>query len=191
MRIAHVRFANCIFMALIVSSGQFFCIWYLVAMHLSLEILNRQQVYLSQYYTLYNTVFWIYELVLGERLFPHHFNPCTEQLINGAEHITFGLLICLKCYMYIGLTKRFVFSRRHRAWMASSIFNLAGIGNEFFQNWLCRRDIFILTADSIKDLYMNAAGTILFIAIVFLRTSVMKQGVAPVAIHSNHSAINK
>jgi hypothetical protein len=93
MNIRLIRFLNLVFVAIMLFKGVWNFLWYIGAMHLSLEILNRQQLYLQHQYKLYNSIFWSYSLVLLERLRTNHFNETAEWLFNCAEHLFFGIII--------------------------------------------------------------------------------------------------
>jgi hypothetical protein len=170
MNIRLIRFLNLVFVAIMLSKGIWNFLWYIGAMHLSLEILNRQQLYLQHRYQLYNSIFWSYSLVLLERLRTTHFNETAERLFNCAEHLFFGIIICLKVYIYTALfTKQHHSVRLKRGLLAFILFNLSGLLNEVIQNQWGRRNLFVFTADSAKDMWMNLMGAGVFILAVMWR----------------------
>jgi hypothetical protein len=170
MTIQFVRVANLILVAIIIASGHLYCLWYIGAMHLSLEILNRKKIYLQHHYKIYNTIFWVYQLVLIERLFKHQFSTAFERLLNCAEHLGFGIIICLKIYIYTAVFgKRHSLSRWKRGMIAFSLFNIIGLLNEVFQSILTNRSLFGFTNDSIKDIKMNLLGGFIFLLGVGIR----------------------
>jgi VanZ family protein len=176
MNIRRIRFLNVVFIAIMLSKGMWNFLWYIGAMHLSLEILNRQALYLQHKYKLYNTVFWGYSLVLLERLRTNHFDKTTEWVFNSAGHLFFGIIICIKLYIYTALfAKHYYAMRLQRGLAAFVIFNLIGLANEVFQNYLCSRSLPVFIPDSCKDLKMNMAGAIVFMMVVFYRLWLQKK----------------
>lgn len=177
MNINFCKIANIVLIILITASGHLYCLWYVAAMQVSLEILNRQNIYLLHPYKMYNTVFWMYELVLLERLFQHHLSETFEWLLNCAEHLGFGIIICLKIYIYTALfAKQKFLSRWKRGVIAFIFFNIIGIINEIFQNNLSNRSLFVFIDDSVKDIKMNLLGGLIFLIGVAIRKLWLRRG---------------
>lgn len=138
-------------------------LWYIAAMHFSLETLNRKQLYLQHSYKFYNCIFWVYELVLLERLRSRFFSEQTEWLLNCAEHLFFGIIICIKIYIYTAVfSKESAWQRWRRGLAAFLVFNMIGVLNEIFQNDLAGRKLVVFIPDSIKDMQMNLIGAVIF-----------------------------
>lgn len=170
MKITHVRTANCLLALVFITSGHYVYLWYLASMYLSLELLNRQKLYLLHSYKLYNSIFTLYELVLLERLRHFFFSYNMEWLINCTEHLLFAIIISTKIYIYTSIFgSKKVWSRKQRGIIAFVIFNLAGVFNEIFQNNLARRSWFVFIPDSIKDMQVNLVGAIVFATAVCYR----------------------
>lgn len=170
MKITHVRAANCLLAFVFIISGHLVYGWYLAAMHVSLEVLNRQRLYLQHSPGLYNSIFVLYELVLAERLRHFFFSETAEWLINFTEHLLFGIIICTKVYIYTSIFgNRKNLSRWKRGIIAFVIFNLAGVFNEIFQNNLARRKLYVFIPDSVKDIQVNLAGALIFAVAVYYR----------------------
>ncbi len=145
-------------------------------MHLSLEVLNSQSLYLQHPHKIYNAVFWLYELVLIERLFQHHVSETFEWLLNCSEHLGFGIIICLKIYIYTAVfSKQNSLSRWKRGVLAFTFFNIIGVLNEIFQNGLAGRSLFIFIDDSVKDIKMNLLGGLAFLVGVSIRVLWLKR----------------
>ena len=51
------------------------------------------------------------------------------------------------------------------------VFNVLGIGNELFQDWMGGDPLGVFDADAWKDIRANAAGSILLLALLWRRTS--------------------
>lgn len=176
MTIQHIRFLNIIFVAFIFAAGTVNFLWYIIAMHASLEILNSRSLYLRHQYKLYNCIFWAYSLVLLERLRSVHLPATAEVAINCAEHLFFGIIICIKVYIYTALYSTISAAARiKRALLAFVVFNLIGIFNEVFQNNLGGRSLFVFIPDSIKDMQMNLLGAAIFVTAVFVRISRLRK----------------
>jgi hypothetical protein len=177
MTIAQARTINSLLAIILVVTNHLVYGWYLVTMHLSLELLNRQHKYLQHSYKLYNGIFVLYTGVLLARVRRFHFNNNTEWLINCTEHFLFGVVICIKIYIYTALFgSRCHLSRQQRGVIAFTVFNLVGVFNEVFQNELAQRELFILIPDSIKDIQVNLMGSLVFGAVVWGRISWIKYG---------------
>ena len=144
--------------------------WYIAVMHLSLEILNSRSKYLSRRFKIYNSIFWCYELVLLKRLRTSYFSEQTEFLINCAEHILFGVIICLKIYIYTVVFSKRKITLTKRAIITVLIFNIIGLINEIFQNYISNRSLFIFIEESIKDIKMNLGGSFIFLLFLLCRT---------------------
>lgn len=175
MTIQLVRAANLVLLFIIIASAHCYCLWYVAFMHLSLEVLNRQPVYLRHSFKIYNSIFWAYELVLVERLFQHNVSGTFEWMLNCAEHLGFAVIICLKIYIYTAVFfKPGFLLRQQRALIAVLLFNLIGVFNEVLQNQLCNRPLLVFTADCCKDIQVNLLGSLLFFLLVFIRTKNLK-----------------
>lgn len=174
MRIQQIRIANILFTGILLITSHPVYIWYITAMHVSLEMLNRKQLYWQQNYTLYNLIFWVYELVLLERLQSCFFSEQTEWLLNCAEHLCFGIVICLKMYVYTAMfIKPAIRQRWIRGAVAFLVFNLTGVFNEIFQNNLAGRSLTTFIPDSIKDIQVNLMGAGVFFIAVLCRIYVL------------------
>ncbi len=170
MNIVQARIATVLYALLIIAFGKYNLLWYVGIMQLSLEILNTRKLYLQHPYKIYNLIFWSYDLVLLERLRKSHFSPPTEWLLNCAEHVVFGVIICLKIYIYAAVfTKANTLARWKRTALAFVLFNIIGLINEIFQNLLAHRNLFVLIEDSIKDLWMNFLGASVFVLAALCR----------------------
>lgn len=153
--------------ALVTGGGAVYC-WYVSIMHLSLEILNSCTTFLRQRYKVYNFIFCIYGLVLLERLRTLYFSAGAEWLINSTEHLLFGIIICVKVYVYTAiLDKAKQATRFNRAAVAFIVFNSIGVLNEVFQNYLSGLSPLRLAANSIRDIQMNLLGAAVFMMAVW------------------------
>lgn len=167
MTIAQARITNLTIIIILSASQHLVYGWYLAAMHFSLEVLNRQRQYLDHAYRLYNSIFVLYEMVLLARIRSFFFRDNIEWVINCAEHLCFGIVICIKIYIYTAIfSNNQHLTRCKRGLIAFALFNLVGIFNEVFQNNLACRDLFIFIPDSIKDMQVNLVGALVFVLVV-------------------------
>lgn len=175
MRIQTIRLLNVIFTAIILFIGKYVLLYYVVVMHVSLEFLNTRQLYLMHSYKLYNFIFWAYEGVLIERFRKFRLSDNTEWWLNNAEHIAFAIIICLKVYIYLSiLILKEDKNRFKRVLITVVLFNIIGLLNEYFQNAISNRVLFVLIDDSIKDIKMNLIGTTIFLLTALCRIGYLK-----------------
>lgn len=170
MNIQLVRFLNCILTLVFVFVGKYYLITYIAINQVLLEILNAQPIYKTQFYKLYNTIFWAYELVLVERLRHFKMNTLAEWWLNNLEHIFFAMVISLLLYILLAIfwlkseTKRL-----QRLVITIILFNAIGLINEWLQNLMAKRAAFVLLEDGVKDLKMNLMGSCIFILTAICR----------------------
>lgn len=146
-------------------SRQYQILYYFPIMFLSLEYLNSNEQYRTQFrYKILNGIFIAYLLFICiDRGRPVKFYLNIELVINSIEHVLLGFIICIKIAVYYLLLKRkLILKRNELIWIAIG-FNIIGFLNEFFQNWYKHQSLWKLNFDSQKDIVMNIIGTILFI----------------------------
>jgi hypothetical protein len=167
MRLITIRIVEICLFCLILYTQNLTILPYWFAMALSLEILNHNKIYLAQaFYTRFNLVFVAYLiLVVLDRGRKFHVNFTAEWNFNSLMHIFFALIVCFKISQYLSV---FAIKTKKKNLYIALIFNILGLINEFFQNLMCKRDIFVLIPDAQKDLVMNVLGTAMFIWLNFL-----------------------
>lgn len=165
MSIKQTRFLSLCILLIIIISKQFQILYYLPIMIISLEYLNKNEIYLNTYnYKQLNTIFIGYVLMVSlERGRPFVFNQGIEMILNSIEHILFGFVICLKTSIYYSIFKRIKSLQNVELIKIVIVFNLFGFINEIFQNWYKHKAIWQLSFDSRKDIIMNIIGSIIFI----------------------------
>lgn len=170
MKLTATRIFNLILAVIFIAAGQPGLVTYIAAMHVSLEVLNRQQAYVQSHYSRFNFVFLAYELVLLERFRSFHLPASAEWLMNCAEHASFAIVICSNIYVYLVL---FAWRKRADKWKAVLValvfFTMIGFVNEVYQNRVNGRPLFLLIADSAKDIYMNFIGAGIFFLTAFIK----------------------
>jgi len=170
MKIGLIRFLNILLVLALISFNKLSLLSYVIVMHTSIEVLNQRDIYLKKRSLIFNVVFWSYELVLLERLRSFHFSAGFEWTLNSIEHLLFAFVICIKVYFYLeafplrGSVRKF-----RNVLFAILFFSALGILNEYFQNLLNKRSLFILEADSLKDITMNCIGAAIFFLTAFTR----------------------
>lgn len=142
---------------------QYYLFYYYVPMVCSIEFLTSQKKYVfkSNYFT-YNVLFVSYlTLVVIERVHVIPFSTNVFLVINILEHIFFALIVCFKIEQYLVVFYQNVV--KNRIILISILFNIIGIMNEIFQNYIQKHELLFYHFDSIKDICMNFSGTVLFI----------------------------
>jgi hypothetical protein len=152
-----------ILFGILIFTGKYNYLYYAAVMIGSILFLNRQKTFneLLNYGSI-NAIFYGYlTFIVFNRTRSVKFSEFTEGGINIAEHGFFALVICLKLFVYLHLFTTFTF--RKKAIFAASLFNVIGVLNEAFQNWLNHRPLFVFIADARKDLVVNLLGSFLFL----------------------------
>jgi hypothetical protein len=165
MNIKTIRVLELIILSIILITKSYFLLAYNGVMYLFIEILNSKIVYLNQKnYKIINTLFVVYQLfITTNRVRTIKFSENTEGPINIVEHIFFALIVCLLISQLLLFFKKMTFKKRQEALLVFTIFNAVGVFNEFFQNIISSRSLFIFTPDSIKDIGINFIGSLLFV----------------------------
>ena len=144
--------------------------FYILFFFISVEVLlfkkSKSETKFFKFSQLFFTVFVSY--VLFARAHIWGFSIETDYNLNTIEHIFFSLAICLLIYFYTSFysNKKML----NPIFFSVSIFNLIGLINEFFQNDYQGKSIFVLDEFSVKDLIVNALGSIVFIIIMKFMT---------------------
>jgi hypothetical protein len=176
MNIKTIRILNLILtLVLIIANKSVFTI-YIIINQILLEILNAQPLYKTHPYKWFNLIFWSYELVLVERLRHFKMNPTAEWWLNNLEHIFFALVIGFLLYILLAIF--WLKKNEHRLKriiVVAIAFNIIGLINEWNQNWMGSRPIFILIEDSKKDICMNLIGTSILFLTVLCRIAWLKK----------------
>ncbi len=167
MRLLHIRIIGLLLLIPIVYVRNWTLLPYWLVMILSVEILNRNIKYLSQpFYRFYNLLFMSYLiLVVGDRTRFFRLGETIEWSFNSLMHILFGLIVCFKISQYFRV---FDFNLDKRITTIALIFNMLGVFNEFLQNLMGSRPMFVLIPDAQKDLAMNGVGTLIFILVEYI-----------------------
>ncbi|MGV3637976.1 MAG: hypothetical protein ACO1NQ_10070 [Flavobacteriales bacterium] len=87
-----------------------------------------------------------------------------EFALNITEHI--GSALVIGSLMHLVLLVVLRWSPRRALVGAVVVFNLLGIGNELFQDWMGGDHIGLFDADAWKDIAANAVGSLLLILIL-------------------------
>jgi hypothetical protein len=171
MSIKTIRLLNTLLTLVFIAFGKYYLILYVVINQILLEVLNAQTLYKQHPYKWFNLIFWAYELVLVERLRHFKMHPLAKWWLNNLEHIFFAIVISFMVYLFLAIFWLKKKSQRiPRAIMVAIIFNVIGLINEWNQNNMAHRSIFVFIEDSIKDLWMNLIGTTIFFLTVLCRT---------------------
>ena len=87
----------------------------------------------------------------------------------GMTALAFAVVIGLIAFLILQLV--FGMHLRRALVLGLVSFNLLGVGNELFQDWMGGDPLGVFDADAWKDIGANAAGSILLLALLWRRTS--------------------
>lgn len=150
---------------LILWSGRHFLLVYALVFGASIIALNLQSTYReSARHRACNAVFigfLAFYVLVRTRFFPIHADLL--ELINTMEHGLFAAALCLNLLCWAEL--RTTWPRWTRLLVVLVVFNLFGLGNELYQNALLGRPILLLGPDAVKDVVVNAVGSVLFLGV--------------------------
>lgn len=148
----------------------FYILFFFVSVEILLRKKSKSDTRVFKISQLIFTLFVSYVLFVRSHVFG--FSNETECNLNTMEHLLFSLVICLLIYYYISF---FCQNKIGKPVLFSVlIFNVIGLINEFFQNYFQGKGIFILDEFSIKDLIVNAIGSMIFIVIIkFFATRIL------------------
>jgi hypothetical protein len=180
MSLKQFRWGLLIEAILIWFSGYTIIYYYLLVLLVSVEILNRKQVYLSNSPGRWNAFYLFYVIFItlergrGHfynyvfRYFPEndfYFSKTVETGINMFEHFMFAIMVCSQLYFFIQMQKWWKPSPLQAGLTVMVLFNIIGLANESFQNLWSQRAFFDMQADARKDLLMNLCGSLVFLLI--------------------------
>jgi hypothetical protein len=168
MNLIQSRLMIATLLIVILIGGHYTYLYYAAVMIGSIEFLNRQKAFQKlPNFKVFNAVFVGYLAFIAFNRSRHFkMSDYTEGVINIAEHGFFALIICLKLLLYFHLFSKL--SLQLKAILVAILFNLIGVINEVFQNWLNARPLFLFIEDACKDMAVNALGTVLFLIILGL-----------------------
>ncbi len=173
MNIKTIRVLELIILFIIIFTKSYFLLAYNGVMYVLIEILNSKKVYLNQTnYKITNALFIGYQLLITiNRTRNVKFGENTEGAINILGHIFFALVVCLLISQLLLFFKKINLNKHQEALFVFSIFNAIGVFNEFFQNIISHRALFIFTPDSMKDIGINLIGSLIFVvySLIFKR----------------------
>ena len=166
MTLRIIRIIETLLLGIIIYLKNWTLLPYWSAMLVSLEILNHNKRYLQQiHYKLYNLFFIGYTmLVVWDRTRTYHVGAVIEWSFNSLMHILFGVIVCFKISQYLVVFDKHI---KHRTLFIALFFNVLGVFNEYLQNFMSQRALFVFTPDSQKDMLMNVVGTLVFIGVEY------------------------
>lgn len=147
-------------------TGQLYILPYAAAMGGLLVLLHRMRPYREHVHRrTYDVIFMGYLwAVVAVRCRPFRWSPTVEYALNIAEHVGFALVVGSLMHLVLLLVLRW--SPRSALIGAVIGFNLLGIGNELFQDWMGGDPIGLFDADAWKDIGANAAGSVLLMILL-------------------------
>lgn len=164
MKLKTFLLAAAIILVIIFVSGKTILYYYWAALVITVSYLNSRTAFLQERYKVFNALFILYFLfIVWERTCTYQFSAPVELQINNAEHIFYGMVVCLMASLVLKLPPFTLRSFYVRLLLTILIFNSIGFITEWFQNGMFGRPVFTLVPDSIKDLRMNVWGTFIFV----------------------------
>lgn len=151
----------------IMLAGVYFMLLYWLVLALSLEWLNSRPFYTHSWRRL-NWFFagYLYFILLV-RAIHWKWEPHFREAVNIIEHLLFAMLVCTLLFLgslavnpRLGLYKRLV--------GVYLLLNVVGLVNEVYQNIIVGRLAVAFVADSIKDMGVNLAGSLLAALVLLL-----------------------
>lgn len=145
--------------------------FYLILMVLNFEVLLKIGFYSNnknkKWTAYFGLLFFVYILIVRSNALG--FTDNIIYFLNAIEHLFFAIFVCVQIDIWLDVLK-VCFSRLiFKTFVIVFVFNVLGFFNEYFQKSLQGDFSSVLSADSQKDLVVNAIGTIFYsIAICFL-----------------------
>jgi hypothetical protein len=152
-------------------TGHFYILPYAAALGLALLLLPQAPAYRTHSQrSQFDALFVGYLcLVVIVRCRPFRWSTDVEFALNLVEHLAFAVVIGLMAFLILQLV--FGMHLRRALVLGLVSFNLLGVGNELFQDWMGGDPLGVFDADAWKDIGANAAGSILLLALLWRRTS--------------------
>jgi hypothetical protein len=166
MNIKTIRVLELIILSIILFTKSYFLLSYNGVMYVLIEILNSKKLYLNQInYKTINALCVGYQILITiNRTRTIKLSENTEGPINILEHFFFALVVCLLISQLLLFFKKIALTNLQETLLIALIFNGVGVFNEFFQNIISSRALFVFTPDSIKDIGINLIGSLIFVA---------------------------
>jgi hypothetical protein len=144
----------------ILLSGVYFMLLYWLVLGSGLEWLNTRKFYNTRLLRL-NVFFTGYlYIILAVRAIPWQWNQHIRETVNIVEHLLFAVLVCTLIFLGSLATNVGVVLYK-RILGSCMVFNIIGFINEVYQNLTMSKQPLAFAADSIKDLGINMAGSLL------------------------------
>ncbi len=168
-------------------SDHLYLMIYVVVFHASVEFLNSRKAYQSpQDHRRYNFIFVAFVVfIVLNRARAFRFDEQVEYMLNLIEHGSFALVICLNLLCYMALLG--IWSDRTRMLAVVVAFNVIGVANEVFQNEMNDRSLWLFEPDALKDIVVNAIGSLIFLLFVKQRSARSSSLNGPIELKPDHT----
>ena len=134
--------------------------------YLSYEYLNNNKKYLEiRNHTIYNWLFpgfIMFVILVRSKWF--FISESIDYHLNTVEHLFFASVVCLTLRIYFQIFNVLT-STIKSLLLVFIVFNLIGLANEYFQNFFQHTPILLLEEGDVKDIYVNLAGSVLYLVI--------------------------
>lgn len=151
----------------IMLAGVYFMLLYWLVLLSSLEWLNSRSFYTEGWRRL-NWFFTGYlYFILLVRAVHWKWEPHFREAVNIVEHLLFAMLVCTLLFLgSLAVNPRLgLFKRLAGVYV---LFNVVGLVNEVYQNIIVGRLAAAFVADSIKDIGVNLAGSLLAVLVLLV-----------------------
>jgi hypothetical protein len=159
------RFLFYVLISIIVWNKHYLLLMHSIFFYISFESLNQNANYLSlKRHDLYNWIFIFFLAFITwvrTRSFP--FSESIEFHLNTAEHLFFAITVCVLVTVYLQLFGVLKANTIQNLVLVLVVFNLIGVVNEWVQNYFREVEVFTLDQSNIKDIVINAIGSVLFL----------------------------
>ena len=144
---------------------------YLIALMALLEFLNYRKEFNNNpnHKTINLMSFSFIFIIFLNRIRSVHYTPEFEIPVNILEHLLFSFFMCVALWEIMKMKFVPVLKLRYRLLFINLVFFLIGVGNEIYQYLAYFHSsgaMHFFLLDSIKDIFVNSAGALLFSIIV-------------------------
>lgn len=133
--------------------------------YISFEYLNQNNNYLTlKKHNYYNWIFVLFlAFIVWVRTRTYAFSESVEYHLNTIEHLLFAITICILVTVYMQLFRILKENSFRNLVLVLIVFNCIGVVNEYVQNYFRQIEVFTLDQNNLKDIMINAIGSVLFL----------------------------
>lgn len=154
-----------VLISVIIFGKHYSLLMYSIVFYISFEYLNQNNNYLTlKKHNYYNWIFVLFlAFIVWVRTRTYAFSESLEFHLNTIEHLFFALTICVLVSVYLQLFGVLKENSFRNLVLVLVVFNCIGVVNEYVQNYFRQLEVFALDQNNIKDIMINAIGSVLFL----------------------------